>query len=111
MVRPEEVELEALTPNPSHPAPHPVPLSLRGERGLRGEGEERGRGEGARGVPAGRGEGLIVARCYRGGMQLLKIRLSSGEMLHSLQPTGAHFPLASRVRVHIKVDTPVIFVP
>ncbi len=78
MVRPEEVELEALTSST------PSPVMTHG-----------------RGVPQGRGEGLIVARCYRGGMQLLTVRLSSGEVLRSLQPTGAHFPLASRVRVRV----------
>jgi iron(III) transport system ATP-binding protein len=53
--------------------------------------------------------GLIVARRYRGGMQVLTVRLSSGESVRSLQPAGAHFPLASRVRVRVKNDNPLIF--
>ncbi|MCS6936347.1 MAG: ABC transporter ATP-binding protein [Candidatus Bipolaricaulota bacterium] len=73
MVRPEEVELEALLPSD------------------------------------GRGEGLIVARRYRSGMQLFTVRLASGEVVRSLQPAGAHFPLASRVRVRVKTQTPLIF--
>ncbi len=89
MVRPEEVEL---APSPLAPlltlTPGPSPL-----------GEREGY----------RGEGLIVSRRYRGGMQLVTVRLSSGEALRSLQPAGAHFPLASRVRVRVKTQTPVIF--
>jgi iron(III) transport system ATP-binding protein len=53
--------------------------------------------------------GLIVARRYRGGMQVLTVRLSSGESVRSLQPAGAHFPLASRVHVRVKNDNPLIF--
>jgi iron(III) transport system ATP-binding protein len=56
-------------------------------------------------------EGLVVARRYRGGMQLITVRLSSGESVRSLQPAGAHFPLASRVRVQVKAGNSVIFVP
>lgn len=56
-------------------------------------------------------DGLIVARRYRGGMQLITVRLTTGEVVHSVQPGGAHFPLASKVRVRVKTDAPVIFPP
>lgn len=56
------------------------------------------------------GEGLVVSRRYRGGVQLITVRLSSGEALHSLQPAGAHFPLAARVGVWAKTQTPTVFV-
>ena len=59
--------------------------------------------------PGERSEGLIVSRRYRGGMQFITVRLSSGESVCSLQPRGAHFPLASRVRVRVKINSPVIF--
>ncbi|MCL6641737.1 MAG: ABC transporter ATP-binding protein [Candidatus Bipolaricaulota bacterium] len=117
------------TPPPSlRPLPRPLPDTERGgfppplgegsgERsgkgagglGLEGKGDVlEERREGARKREAG-GEGLIVARRYRGGMQLITVRLSSGESVRSLQPAGAHFPLASRVRVRVKADNPPIF--
>ncbi len=61
--------------------------------------------------PKGKGEGLVVARRYRGGMQLITVRLTTGEAVRSLQPAGTHFPLASKVRVRVKTDAPLIFPP
>jgi iron(III) transport system ATP-binding protein len=95
MVRPEEVELSDLSPDPS-PKGGGEPLPFRG-------------GVGGRSRRGPRGEGLIVARRYRGGMQVITVRLSSRESVRSLQPAGAHFPLASRVRVRVKNDNPLIF--
>lgn len=86
MVRPEEIDL--------------IPSSFPEEKGNPHSLLERDRVE---------GEGLIVSRRYRGGMQLLTVRLSSGEIVQSLQPAGAHFPLASRVHVRAKTKTAVIF--
>ncbi len=83
MVRPEEIALA----HSSSP--------------LKREEQSKGQEEG--------GAGLVVSRRYRGGMQLIAVRLSSGEALRSLQPAGAHFPLASRVRVQVKTPTPVVF--
>jgi hypothetical protein len=40
---------------------------------------------------------------------VLTVRLSSGESVRSLQPAGAHFPLASRVHVRVKNDNPLVF--
>ncbi len=60
-------------------------------------------------VQAKPGEGLIVARRYRGSVQVITVRLASGESVHSLQPAGARFTLASRVRVRVKTDNPLIF--
>lgn len=105
MFRPEEIELFASSLSLSLPLA-PLPPSPSEGRGDGGEGEERRAG--ARKREAG-GEGLIVARRYRGGMQLITIRLSSGESVRSLQPAGAYFPLASRVRVRVKADKPLIF--
>ncbi|MCX8104162.1 MAG: TOBE domain-containing protein, partial [Candidatus Bipolaricaulota bacterium] len=91
MVRPEEVDLT------------PWPPSLKGRGTLtRPPLPERERDEEM-------SEGLVVARRYRGGMQFLTVRLASGEVVRSLQPAGAHFPLASRVRVRVKTQTPLIF--
>jgi iron(III) transport system ATP-binding protein len=117
MIRPEEIELSPssfspslpLTPTrPNSPAPFPegergAPLSVSG-RGLP-YGSEESRGA----EREDWSKGLIVARCYRGGIQLITVRLPSGESVRSLQPAGAHFPLASRVRVHVKTDKPLIF--
>lgn len=55
------------------------------------------------------GQGIVVARRYRSGVQVIIVRLSSGEVVRSLQPVGAHFPLAARVRARAKTKTPVIF--
>jgi iron(III) transport system ATP-binding protein len=95
MVRPEEVELSDLSPDPS-PKGGGEPLPFR-------------EGVGGRSRRGPRGEGLIVARRYRGGMQVITVRLSSRESVRSLQPAGAHFPLASRVHVRVKNDNPPIF--
>jgi iron(III) transport system ATP-binding protein len=54
-------------------------------------------------------EGIIVARRYRGGMQLITVRLASGEALRSLQPAGSHFPLAAKVRLRATTRTPTVF--
>jgi iron(III) transport system ATP-binding protein len=84
MVRPEEVELQA-SPGPFVLPPKAARCTVQTK------------------------SGLIVARRYRGGMQVLTVRLSSGESVRSLQPAGAHFPLASRVRVRVKNDNPLVF--
>jgi iron(III) transport system ATP-binding protein len=100
MVRPEEVEVEVLT--------------CRGKKSfaptswLSRAGPYRREEMGVRAVVTS--EGLIVSRRYRGGVQLITVRLSSGEALRSLQPAGAHFPLAARVRVRAKTQTPTVFV-
>jgi hypothetical protein len=88
MVRPEEVELQA-SPQTSSGLFFVPPLAAR--------------------CTVQAKPGLIVARRYRGGMQVLTVRLSSGESVRSLQPAGAHFPLASRVHVRVKNDNPLIF--
>jgi ABC-type Fe3+/spermidine/putrescine transport system ATPase subunit len=95
MVRPEEVELQA--------SPGQASLDVHLCQPMAGKGVQ------SRRSLAKAGEGLIVARRYRGGMQVLTVRLSSGESVRSLQPAGAHFPLASRVRVRVKNDNPLIF--
>lgn len=48
-----------------------------------------------------------MARRYRDGVQVITVRLSSGEVVRSLQ--SAHFPLAARVRVQVRTTAPVIF--
>jgi len=119
MVRPEEVDLSlSLTPAPSPTSPPAPPLKREGSspfplgKGVGGLGP--GEGMGVRVKREGRdigdtSEGVIVARRYRGGMQVITVRLPSGESVRSLQPAGAHFPLASRVRVRVKTDNPLIF--
>jgi iron(III) transport system ATP-binding protein len=89
MVRPEEVELQA-SPEPFVLPPKAARCTVQTKSGQAKPG-------------------LIVARRYRGGMQVLTVRLSSGESVRSLQPAGAHFPLASRVHVRVKNDNPLIF--
>jgi iron(III) transport system ATP-binding protein len=89
MVRPEEVELQA-SPEPFVLPPKAARCTVQTKSGQAKPG-------------------LIVARRYRGGMQVLTVRLSSGESVRSLQPAGAHFPLASRVHVRVKNDNPMIF--
>jgi iron(III) transport system ATP-binding protein len=89
MVRPEEVELQA-SPEPFVLLPKAARCTVQTKSGQAKPG-------------------LIVARRYRGGMQVLTVRLSSGESVRSLQPAGAHFPLASRVHVRVKNDNPLIF--
>ncbi len=105
MLRPEEIELKDLTPNPS-----PVFTDGRGRDVLVRPLSQKDAAPKRLGVPEGRGEGLIVSRRYRGGVQLITVRLSSGEALRSLQPAGAHWPLAARVRVRAKTQTPAVFV-
>jgi iron(III) transport system ATP-binding protein len=95
MVRPEEVELQA--------SPGQASLDVHLRQPMAGEGVQ------SRRSLAKAGEGLIVARRYRGGMQVITVRLSSRESVRSLQPAGAHFPLASRVHVRVKADKPPIF--
>jgi iron(III) transport system ATP-binding protein len=91
MVRPEEIDLTLWPPT----SPLAPPLKGKGEEGWEELGEKS--------------EGLIIARHYRGGMQLITVRLSSGEALRSLQPAGVRFPLASRVGVQVKTHAPMIF--
>lgn len=100
MFRPEDVEL--------YPHPRNVgekcctsnvpPLPSR-ERVVPGEGERQ----------AGVKLGIIVSRRYWGGVQLLVVRLPSGEAVRSLQPAGAHFPLAAMVGVRARVSRPPVF--
>lgn len=99
MVRPEEVDLTPCSPPRIGEGPG-------GTFSVQPFSEESG---GTENVPGEGSEGLIVARRYRGGVQLITVRLASGEAVRSLQPAGAHFPLASRVRIRVRTDTPVIF--
>ncbi len=96
MLRPEDVDL---IPSPfpqgqGNPGPLPDSVVARPAEGERQAGVQLG---------------IIVSRRYWGGVQLLLVRLPSGEAVRSLQPAGAHFPLAAMVGVRAKVSRPPIF--
>lgn len=50
-------------------------------------------------APDQHGEAMILARFFQGAMNLYRIRLKSGRIVHSLQPHYRNFPSGAPVRV------------
>lgn len=60
-------------------------------------------------IPDERGDALLVGREFLGSENLYKIRLGSGEVIRSIQPSTAVYLVGQKVQIHANLDHVIVF--